>query len=215
MRCERNKAARTYNVNVLCRTKLNGTLSLGGNWAYINIVLLMDKFFYLYSWSCTSKEKYGGHIRATWWVLLQMAPEKKKKNLIRMEQGLLLWSLHFTRQRTNTPFPLKNEMARAGPTASKAPVSPNVKLIYPLIKWKTIEMSARVIQPRRIANMATEQAFLSSFTKSGAVFRNDIMDDYVYIRETGFHFIIGYLSSSFVDVVFSSTVQCFCFVFET
>lgn len=140
---------------------------------------------------------------------------KKKKNLIRMEQGLLLWSLHFTRQRTNTPFPLKNEMARAGPTASKAPVSPNVKLIYPLIKWKTIEMSARVIQPRRIANMATEQAFLSSFTKSGAVFRNDIMDDYVYIRETGFHFIIGYLSSSFVDVVFSSTVQCFCFVFET
>ena len=35
-----------------------------------------------------------------------------------------------------------------GLTASKLPVSSNVKLVYPLIRWETIEMSVHVIQQR-------------------------------------------------------------------
>ncbi len=46
---------------------------------------------------------------------------------------------------------------KGGLTASKLPVSSNVKLIYPLIRWKTIEMSVHVIQPRAIETVRRDR----------------------------------------------------------
>lgn len=65
-------------------------------------------------------------------------------------------------------------LGEGGPMASKLPVSSNVKLIYPLIKWKTIEMSVHVIQQRAIEpfgglfdKMFTQSEELFSFTTHG------------------------------------------------
>lgn len=55
-------------------------------------------------------------------------------------------------------------------TASKQPVSSNVKLIYPLIKWKTIEMSVHVIQQRKIETLCRDREGISSESNKQCIF---------------------------------------------
>lgn len=73
---------------------------------------------------------------------LEMAPEKKAYQS-EARFTALIWPLHTLQNKHAIPSEKWNGKGR--PTASRAPVSQNVKLIYPPIKWKTIEMSARVI----------------------------------------------------------------------
>lgn len=61
-------------------------------------------------------------------------------------------------------------LSEGGLTVSKLPVSANVKLIYPLIKWRTIEMSVRVIQQRAIETSGRGGFFDKMFIVSEEVF---------------------------------------------
>lgn len=90
--------------------------------------------------------KNRGNISAIWSECLQMASEGSLSG-IRKRFIALISAFHKVGNRRVFSEKWNGE---GGLTASKQPVSSNVKLIYPLIKWKTIEMSVHVIQQRAI-----------------------------------------------------------------
>lgn len=104
--------------------------------------------------------KYWGNIWAVWSRCLQTASQG---SLSGMRRKVCCSVLSTSQGGEETCF-----LGQGGPMTSKLPVSSNVKLIYPLIKWKTIEMSVHVIQRRAIEPFGG--SFDKFFTQSGEIF---------------------------------------------
>lgn len=108
--------------------------------------------------------EYWGNIWAVWSECLQMASEGSSGTRKRFI-ALISQALH---KLENKRVSSEKWNGEGGLTRRKLPVSSNVKLIYPLIRWKTIEMSIHVIQQRAIE--ASRRDRQGKFTVSEEVF---------------------------------------------